>query len=218
MADERSTHDHSQEHDHDHDRTFQPNIEDSEPSRHELMTYAIKELLTEKGYLSGEELRIAQEKVDELENADGARIVARAWTDPDFKQRLLEDGNSALAEIGIDAGVAKMTVVENTEKVQNVIVCTLCSCYPRSILGMPPDWYVSKSYRSRVVIEPRKVLKEFGTEIPENVTVRVHDSLADLRYLVIPRRPKGTEGWDEVKLAKIVTRDTMVGVANPVVA
>jgi len=218
MADERSTHDHSQEHDHDHDRTFQPNIEDSEPSRHELMTYAIKELLTEKGYLSGEELRIAQEKVDKLENADGARIIARAWTDPDFKQRLLEDGNSALAEIGIDAGVAKMTVVENTEKVQNVIVCTLCSCYPRSILGMPPDWYVSKSYRSRVVIEPRKVLKEFGTEIPENVTVRVHDSLADLRYLVIPRRPKGTEGWDEVKLAKIVTRDTMVGVANPVVA
>ena len=218
MADERSTHDHSHEHDHDHDRTFQPNIEDSEPSRHELMTYAIKELLTEKGYLSGEELRIAQEKVDKLENADGSRIIARAWTDPDFKQRLLEDGNSALAEIGIDAGVAKMTVVENTEKVQNVIVCTLCSCYPRSILGMPPDWYVSKSYRSRVVIEPRKVLKEFGTEIPENVTVRVHDSLADLRYLVIPRRPKGTEGWDEVKLAKIVTRDTMVGVANPAVA
>ena len=218
MADERSTHDHSQEHDHDHDRTFQPNIEDSEPSRHELMTYAIKELLTEKGYLSGEELRIAQEKVDELENADGARIIARAWTDPDFKQRLLEDGNSALAEIGIDAGAAKMTVVENTDKVQNVIVCTLCSCYPRSILGMPPDWYVSKSYRSRVVIEPRKVLKEFGTEIPENVTVRVHDSLADLRYLVIPRRPKGTEGWDEMQLAKIVTRDTMVGVANPAVA
>lgn len=215
MAEERSTHDHSHEHDHDHDRTFQPNIEDLEPSRHELMTYAIKELLTEKGYLSGEELRIAQEKVDELENADGAKIVARAWTDPEFKQRLLEDGNSALAEMGIDAGAAKMTVVENTDKVQNVIVCTLCSCYPRSILGMPPDWYVSKSYRSRVIIEPRKVLKEFGTEIPENITVRVHDSLADLRYLVIPRRPEGTEDWNEEQLAKIVTRDTMVGVANP---
>ena len=111
-----------------------------------------------------------------------------------------------------------MTVVENTEKVQNVVVCTLCSCYPRAVLGMPPDWYRSKSYRSRVVIEPREVLKEFGTVLPEGKTVRVHDSLADLRYLVIPQRPEGTDDWNEEQLAAIVTRDTMVGVTNPSVS
>ena len=211
MAEERETHDH----DHDHDLTFQPDIEDAEPSRYELMTYAIRELLMEKGHLTAEELRSAQEKVESLEKSDGASVVAKAWTDSGFKKRLLEDGNAALAEIGIDAGAAKMTVVENTEDVQNVVVCTLCSCYPRAVLGMPPDWYRSKSYRSRVVIEPRKVLSEFGTNIPDDTTVRVHDSLADLRYLVIPRRPDGTEGWSEEQLAAIVTRDTMVGVANP---
>jgi nitrile hydratase len=211
MAEERETH----EHDHDHDLTFQPDIEDAEPSRYELMTYAIRELLMEKGHLTPEELRAAQEKVESLEKSDGASVIAKAWTDSDFKKRLLEDGNAALAEVGIDAGAAKMTVVENTEDVQNVVVCTLCSCYPRAVLGMPPDWYRSKSYRSRVVIEPRKVLSEFGTNIPDDMTVRVHDSLADLRYLVIPRRPDGTEGWSEEQLAAIVTRDTMVGVANP---
>ena len=211
MAEERETHDH----DHDHDLTFQPDIEDAEPSRYELMTYAIRELLMEKGHLTPEELRAAQEKVESLEKSDGASVIAKAWTDSDFKKRLLEDGNAALAEVGIDAGAAKMTVVENTEDVQNVVVCTLCSCYPRAVLGMPPDWYRSKSYRSRVVIEPRKVLSEFGTNIPDDMTVRVHDSLADLRYLVIPRRPDGTEGWSEEQLAAIVTRDTMVGVSNP---
>ena len=213
MAEERETHDH--DHDHDHDLTFQPDIEDAEPSRYELMTYAIRELLMEKGHLTPEELRAAQEKVEALEKSDGATVIAKAWMDSDFKKRLLEDGNAALAEVGIDAGAAKMTVVENTEDVQNVVVCTLCSCYPRAVLGMPPDWYRSKSYRSRVVIEPRKVLSEFGTNIPDDMTVRVHDSLADLRYLVIPRRPDGTEGWSEEQLAAIVTRDTMVGVANP---
>jgi nitrile hydratase len=213
MAEEHETHDH--DHDHDHDLTFQPDIEDAEPSRYELMTYAIRELLMEKGHLTPEELRSAQEKVESLEKSEGASVVAKAWADPGFKKRLLEDGNAALAEVGIDAGAAKMTVVENTEDVQNVVVCTLCSCYPRAVLGMPPDWYRSKSYRSRVVIEPRQVLSEFGTNIPDDMTVRVHDSLADLRYLVIPRRPDGTEGWSEEQLAAIVTRDTMVGVANP---
>jgi len=213
MAEERETHEH--DHDHDHNLTFQPDIEDAEASRYELMTYAIRELLMEKGHLTPEELRAAQEKVESLEKSDGASVIAKAWTDSDFKKRLLEDGNAALAEVGIDAGAAKMTVVENTEDVQNVVVCTLCSCYPRAVLGMPPDWYRSKSYRSRVVIEPRKVLSEFGTNIPDDMTVRVHDSLADLRYLVIPRRPDGTEGWSEEQLAAIVTRDTMVGVANP---
>jgi nitrile hydratase alpha subunit len=209
-------HDHDHEHPHDHDRTFQPDIEDEPPGRYELMTYAIRELLIEKGNLTGEEIRKAQEKIDSWEVSQGARIVARAWTDPDYRSRLLEDGNSAMAEFGIEPGGAKMTVVENTDKVQNVIVCTLCSCYPRAVLGLPPDWYRSKSYRSRVVVEPREVLKEFGTEVPDDMAVRVHDSLADLRYLVLPRRPEGTEGWSEEQLASIVTRDTMVGVANPV--
>ena len=213
MVDERGTHDH--DHDHDHDLTFQPNIEDSEPSHYELMTYAIRELLLEKDHLTPEELRVAQEKVESLENSDGSKVIAKAWTDPAYKKRLLDDGNKALAELGIDAGAAKMTVVENTEDVQNVVVCTLCSCYPRAVLGMPPDWYRSKSYRSRVVIEPRAVLEEFGTVLPADMTVRVHDSLADLRYLVIPRRPDGTEDWSEEQLASIVTRDTMVGVTNP---
>ena len=222
MADDRGTdHDHGHDHGdhehlHDHDRTFQPDIEDSPPGRYELMTYAIRDLLIEKGQLTGEEIRLAQENIDSWDPGQGARIVARAWTDPDFRARLLADGNAALAEFDIDAGGARMTVVENTDKVQNVIVCTLCSCYPRAVLGLPPDWYRSKSYRSRVVVEPRKVLAEFGTEIPDDMAVRVHDSLADLRYLVLPRRPEGTEGWSEDQLAAIVTRDTMVGVANPV--
>ena len=216
MAEERGAHEHN--HDHDHDLTFQPNIEDSEPGLYELMTYAIRELLIEKDHLTPEELRLAQEKVESLERSDGSKVIAKAWSDPDYKQRLLDDGNAALAELGIDAGAAKMTVVENTEKVQNVVVCTLCSCYPRAVLGMPPDWYRSKSYRSRVVIEPRQVLKEFGTVLPEGKTVRVHDSLADLRYLVIPQRPEGTDDWNEEQLAAIVTRDTMVGVTNPSVS
>lgn len=216
MAEERGAHEHN--HDHDHDLTFQPNIEDSEPGQYELMTYAIRELLIEKDHLTPEELRVAQEKVESLERSDGSKVIAKAWTDPDYKQRLLDDGNGALAELGIDAGAAKMTVVENTEEVQNVVVCTLCSCYPRAVLGMPPDWYRSKSYRSRVVIEPREVLKEFGTVLPESKTVRVHDSLADLRYLVIPQRPEGTDDWNEEQLAAVVTRDTMVGVTNPSVS
>lgn len=211
MADERGTHDH----DHDHDLTFQPNIEDVEAGRYELMTYAIRELLMEKGHLKPDELRAAQEKVESLQHSEGAKVIAKAWTDSEFKQRLLKDGNAALLEVGVDAGAAKMTVVENTDDVQNVVVCTLCSCYPRAVLGMPPDWYRSKSYRSRVVIEPREVLSEFGTNVPDSMTVRVHDSLADLRYLVIPRRPEGTDGWSEDQLATIVTRDTMVGVSNP---
>lgn len=215
MAEERGTHDHDHDHGHDHDRTFQPDIEDLVPSRYELMTYAMKELLVEKNHVTDEEIRKCQDKLESIEPAQGSRVIAKAWTDDAFKQRLLEDGNSALAELGIDAGGAKMTVVENTEDVQNVVVCTLCSCYPRAVLGMPPDWYRSKAYRSRVVIEPRTVLKEFGTDVSDDVTVRVHDSLADLRYLVIPKRPAGTDNWTEEQLAAIVSRDNMVGVTNP---
>ncbi|MEK9692158.1 MAG: nitrile hydratase subunit alpha [Rhodospirillaceae bacterium] len=206
---------HALEHIHDHDRQFQPDLEDTPPTRYELMVYAIRELLIEKGHVTQEEITKARNTLESWQPSRGAEIVARAWTDPDFKTRLLEDGNEAMADFGVDAGGAKLTVLENTDEVQNVVVCTLCSCYPRAVLGLPPDWYRSKAYRARVVVEPRKVLKEFGTDIPDEVTVRVHDSLADLRYLVIPKRPAGTEDWTQEQLAAIVTRDSMVGVTNP---
>ncbi len=196
---------------HDH-----PPADNTDPPGHyELMTLAMKELLTEQGTLSNDEIRAQLEKIDSWKPAKGAAMVARAWTDPKFRARLLDDAGEAIKEFGIDPGEVKLVCVENTDEVQNVIVCTLCSCYPRAVLGLPPDWYKSKAYRARVVIEPREVLREFGTEIPEDMTLRVHDSLATLRYLVLPRRPAGTEGWSEDRLAEIVTRDTMVGVANP---
>jgi len=140
-------------------------------------------------------------------------MVARAWLDPAYKERMLADGTRAAEEIGLDVGPLKLVVVENTPVVHNVIVCTLCSCYPRMLLGLPPDWYKSRNYRSRVVREPRAVLAEFGTVIPEDVLIRVHDSTADMRYLVVPRRPEATENWSEAELTKLVTRDSMIGVA-----
>jgi Nitrile hydratase, alpha chain len=139
---------------------------------------------------------------------------ARGWLDTDYKQRMLQDGTLAAKEIGIQVGPLKLVAVENTEHVHNVIVCTLCSCYPRMLLGLPPDWYKSKNYRSRVVREPRAVLSEFGTEISDQVEIRVHDSTADMRYLVMPLRPNGTDGWSEEKLADLATRDSMIGAAT----
>ena len=185
------------------------------PGRYELMILAMRDLLIEKGVLTADQIRRGLETLDSWQPSRGAEIVARAWTDPAFKRRLLADGNEAVADFGIDMGGAKLTVLENTDTVQNVVVCTLCSCYPRAVLGLPPDWYRSRNYRARVVREPRKVLTEFGTELAEGMIVRVHDSSADLRYLVLPRRPTGTEHWSRQKLAAIVTRDCMVGVANP---
>jgi nitrile hydratase alpha subunit len=182
---------------------------------YEIMVHAIKELLIEKGVISGEDIRKTLEFMDSRTPALGAKVVARAWTDPQFKQRLLADGTAAVAEMGITMGEAKLIVVENSKEVHNVIVCTLCSCYPRTVLGLPPDWYKSRNYRSRVVAEPRAVLKEFGTEIPDSVVLRTHDSNADMRYLVLPERPAGTESWSQEQLAAIVTRDCMVGVALP---
>ena len=216
------SHEHGHAHEHEHDQgqsghahpPAQPD-DTSTPGRHELMILAMQELLIEKGVLTADKIRRGFEVLDSWQPSRGAEIVARAWTDPAFKQRLLADGNAAVAEFGIDMGEAKLTVLENTDKDHNVVVCTLCSCYPRAILGLPPDWYRSKSYRARAVFEPRKVLAEFGTVVPNDVAVRVHDSLADLRYLVIPRRPHGTDGWSREQLAAIVTRDCMVGVANP---
>jgi len=145
----------------------------------------------------------------------GARVVARAWVDAGYKQRLLANGTKACEELGLEIPALKLLVVENTPEVHNAIVCTLCSCYPRMLLGIPPEWYKSRNYRSRMVREPRAVLAEFGLEIAEHVAIRVHDSTADMRYLVLPMRPPGTEGWSEERLASLVTRDCMIGVAVP---
>ena len=175
----------------------------------------MQELLEGKGVVTAEQVRRRMEQFEEDFPYRGSRVVARAWVDPAFRKRLLEDGKAACAEMGIDLEADRLIAVENTPEVHNMIVCTLCSCYPRALLGMPPTWYKSRNYRSRVVFEPRAVLKEFGTELPDHVTVRVHDSNADMRYVVIPMRPKETEGWSEEELAAILTRDTLVGVTVP---
>ncbi len=180
-----------------------------------LLGLALRELLVEKGVFTADEIREAIEFRDSITPALGARIVARAWTDPAYRERLLGDGNAGAAELGIEIGPTNLVVVENTPKVHNVIVCTLCSCYPRMVLGLPPAWYKSREYRARTVREPRAVLEEFGTELADAVEVRVHDSTADLRYLVLPMRPEGTEGMSEDELAAIVTRDCMIGVTVP---
>jgi nitrile hydratase len=181
---------------------------------YKAMEIAVRELLIEKGVISAEDVRRAIEAMDARSPAQGARIVARAWSDPAYKARLLADPNSAIKELGIEPGVYKLVVLENTPSVHNLVVCTLCSCYPRGVLGLPPDWYKSRAYRSRAVREPRVVLREFGTEIADHVEVRVHDSTADMRYLVLPERPAGTEGLSESALAALVTRDSMIGVVR----
>lgn len=210
MADEH-THDHAHPHVQPHPK--QPDIEDAPFTHHQVMTEAVAELLIEKGVFSADELRAQVEFMDSRSPAEGAKLVARAWVDPAFKAKLLEDLNAAAAEMGIDAGPIPIRAVENTPQVHNVIVCTLCSCYPRALIGLPPDWYKSRAYRSRTVREPREVLREFGTEIGEGVEVRVHDSTADLRYLVLPERPAGTEDWPEEQLRETVGRDAMIGVS-----
>ena len=184
------------------------------PTAYELLETAVRELLIEKGMLTADEVRGAIEAMDARGPAEGARIVARAWTDAGYRERLLADGGAAAQELGIDVGPTLLVVVENTPRIHNLIVCTLCSCYPRMVLGLPPDWYKSKAYRSRAVREPRAVLAEFGTEVAAEVYVRVHDSTAELRYLVLPLRPAGTDDWSEAALADLVTRDAMIGVAR----
>lgn len=183
----------------------------------QLMEVSLRELLVEKGIVSDAEVQATLEDMRARGPDAGARVVARAWTDPDFKARLLDNGTRACEDFGLDVPALRLVVVENTPQVHNVIVCTLCSCYPRMLLGLPPDWYKSANYRSRVVREPRAVLAEFGLRVPDEVQVRVHDSTADMRYLVLPMRPADTAGWDEARLASIVTRDCMIGVAIPTV-
>jgi nitrile hydratase len=181
----------------------------------QLMEVSLRELLVEKGVLTEAQIEATVADMRERSPERGARVVARAWVDRDFKERLLKDGTRACEELKLDVPSLKLVVVENTPQVHNAVVCTLCSCYPRMLLGIPPEWYKSRNYRSRMVREPRAVLAEFGLKIEENRSIRVHDSTADMRYLVLPMRPAGTEGWSEEKLAAIVTRDSMIGVAVP---
>ena len=197
------------DHDHDHD-------EFHEPTDSEVRAKAVESLLAEKGLLSTDAVN---EIVNQYENdvgpMNGARVVARAWNDPEYKRRLLENGGDAVAELGYgDEHSARLVVVENTPGVHNVIVCTLCSCYPWSVLGLPPAWYKSETYRSRVVKEPRAVLSEFGLDLDDSIEVRVWDSLSELRYMVLPERPEGTDHLTEEELAALVSRDAMIGVAR----
>ena len=200
---------------HEHDHPHEPIGNGDEPPA-AARARALEQILIEKGAISREDVR---ERIDWLVSrspADGARLVARAWVDPDFKQRLLADARSAALELGLDPGPSPVVVaVENTEDVHHMVVCTLCSCYPRALLGPPPAWYKSLPYRSRAVSDPRGVLDEFGIELGEDVELRVLDSTADIRYLVMPRRPAGTEGIGEEGLAALITRDSMIGVAQP---
>lgn len=201
---------------HDHDHTeFQPDTEGPEITETQMREIALRELLIEKGVLSADQIRKQVEDWEQKTPALGAEIVARAWEEPDFKAKLLEDGTAAVAEYDVGMGDLDLKVIENTPETHNVVVCTLCSCYPRTVLGLPPAWYKSFNYRRRVVRQPRAVLKEFGTELPDNVEVRVHDSTADLRFLILPMRPEGTEGMSQKELAALVTRDSMIGVTLP---
>jgi nitrile hydratase len=202
------------QHDHDHD-DHAPIADGGEPPA-AARVRALEALLVEKGIVAREDVR---ERIDWLVSrspADGARLVARAWVDPAFRERMLADARAAALELGLDPGPAPVLVaVENTDRVHHMVVCTLCSCYPRGLLGPPPDWYKSLPYRSRAVSDPRGVLAEFGVTLDDDVELRVLDSTAEIRYLVIPRRPAGSEGSSEDELAGLVTRDAMIGVAQP---
>ncbi len=181
----------------------------------QLMEVTLRELLVEKGFITPEQVEAEVENMRSRTPERGARVVAKAWLDPDFRRALLENGTQACESLGLDVAPMRLVAVENTPEVHNVIVCTLCSCYPRPLLGIPPEWYKSRAYRSRMVSEPRAVLKEFGLSIDERTAIRVHDSTADMRYIVLPMRPAGTDGWSEERLAALVGRDAMIGVAVP---
>ncbi len=211
--------DHDHDHDHDHGDPHAPRIDhDAGPaSPYEVLERAMRELLIDKGVLSHQEIAAQIDLMDSRSPSLGAKVIARAWTDPAFKAQLLADTRAALQSMDIDIGsIAEFRVIENTPDVHNVVVCTLCSCYPKMLLGVPPAWYKSLSYRSRTVAAPRDVLAEFGLAIPASAEVRVHDSTADLRYIILPRRPEGTEGWSAAELEALVTRDCMIGTAVPV--
>ena len=201
----------------DHDHEEHPGMaHDEETGYYARRARAMEALLVEKGICSPDEIQSMVDRIEARSPADGARVVARAWADSAFKELLLSDPEAALAEMGyrLPSTTPKLEVVENTGDVHHLVVCTLCSCYPRNLLGRPPDWYKSLAYRSRAVIDPRGVMREFGLDLPGEVEVRVLDSTADLRYLVLPRRPEGAEGMNEAELAELVTRDSMIGVTE----
>ena len=197
-------------HTHDHARTFQ--ADHPEPtSDAALVGVALRELLIEAGHYTAEEEQAVIAKMQGASPENGAMLAARAWTDVEFKKRLLDNGSETIKEMGFDLQPAEFTILENTDSVHNVIVCTLCSCYPRALLGMSPAWYKSKNYRSRIVREPRAVLAEFGVELNDDVEVRVHDSTAELRYMILPQRPSGTDEWSEEELMAVITRNSLIG-------
>lgn len=198
-----------------HDHSHGPIGTEGEPAA-AARVRALEDVLVEKGVLTHEEVRAQIDWLVSRTPAHGARLVARAWVDPAFKERALDDARLAALELGLDPGEAPQVVaLENTAEVHHMVVCTLCSCYPKALLGPPPDWYKSLPYRSRAVSDPRGVLREFGLEVADEVEVRVVDSTANVRYIVIPQRPAGTDEMDEAALAAIVTRDSMIGVAQP---
>ena len=227
MTHEDHDHDHTHDghgHGHGHDHTHGPghthppqkDHDAAAMSAYEVLEEAVRSLLIEKGVVTADEIAAQIDLMDSRTPSLGSAVIAKAWTDPAFKQRLLADTKSALMEMGIDIGtLAEFSTIENTADTHNLVVCTLCSCYPKLLLGVPPAWYKSLAYRSRAVIDPRGVLAEFGVHVPAGTEVRVHDSTADLRYLVLPRRPAGTDGWSEDRLAALVTRDAMIGTAIP---
>ncbi len=196
-----------------HDHPHGPTIDPERLLHYQNMATAVRELLIEKGILTE---TLFETKIKEMEDrgpALGARMIAKAWTDSEYKARLLSNGSAAAEELSIPVDGTHLIVLENTKDIHNLVVCTLCSCYPRNILGLPPDWYKKRPYRARAIKEPREVLKEFGTILPNSTSVYVHDSTADMRYLVLPLRPEGAEGWSEDDLAALVTRDSMIGVS-----
>jgi nitrile hydratase alpha subunit len=200
---------------HDHDHPPVPDAAGASPGYYEIMETSVRELLVDRQLISAGEIRRMLEAMDSRTPAVGAKLVARAWVDPEFRTRLLANGRAACEELGISFFEdTQLIVLENTDKVHNLIVCTLCSCYPREILGLPPDWYKLKPYRARAVKEPRSVLAEWGTTIPDDVEVRVTDSTAMVRFLVLPLRPPQTEDFSEEQLASLVTRDAMIGVVG----
>ena len=203
----------SDHHDHDHPHEGVVPGDDGPLTHYQTMEIALRELLIEKGVFSAEDVRREVEAMEGRDAGSGARMVARAWVDPAYRRLLLDDTKAAAAHFGFEAGPFRILVMENTPDVHNMIVCTLCSCYPRMLLGLPPAWYKGIAYRSRAVREPRVVLAEFGMHLPDDVALRVHDSTADMRYMVLPLRPAGTDGWSEEQLAALVTRDSLIGVA-----
>jgi hypothetical protein len=205
--------DHEHNHAH-HDHEHEPLVVEDDAGNIEaqIIVDALQDILMSKGLLTAPEVTKEIERLESPGVHLGAKIIAKAWTDPDYKARLLKNGKSCIQEIGIPVGEAQIIVVENTDDVHNLITCTLCSCYPRSILGQPPSWYLSKAYRARSVREPRKVLQEFGLDLPNNIQLIVHDSNADMRYLVLPQAPADSEKLSAETLEATITRDHLIGV------